>query len=142
MLLVKLSQQRLMVASPAAGKPEIQFYNRCPVLANNPALAKRACRRSSVRLERATSRLPPVSAVDEFAEFAKVAPGFFFSFGTQKLGTISGGNHAKNHQATETPILCRFMQFTRPRSRPSQVQTIPRRRQEPETENRESSTFI
>ena len=43
-------------------------------------------------------------AADDFAEFGKVAPEFFFSFGTQKPGTISGINHAKNYVADDSSI--------------------------------------
>jgi hypothetical protein len=38
------------------------------------------------------------------AEFGKVAPEFFFSFRTQKHGTISGINLAKDFVADDSPI--------------------------------------
>jgi len=75
------------------------------VLVNNPALTKR----SLPALERAAGAAnvtlaPPVMAADDFAEFGRVAPEFFFTLGTQKPGTVSGINHAKNFVADDSSI--------------------------------------
>jgi amidohydrolase len=93
------------IAQGNGGSAEIKFYDRVPVLFSDPALTKqslpaleRAAGASNIRLT------PPVTAADDFAEFRKVAPAFFFSFGTQKPGTISGINHAKNFVADDSSI--------------------------------------
>jgi len=93
------------IAQGNGGSSEIRFYDRCPALINNPALTKR----SLPALERAAGASnvtlsAPVMAADDFAEFGKVAPGFFFGFGTQKPGTISGINHARNFVADDSSI--------------------------------------
>ncbi len=93
------------IAQGNGGSAEIKFYDRVPVLISDPALTKR----SLPALERAAgaanvSLTAPVMAADDFAEFGKVAPGFFFSFGTQKPGTTSGINHARNFVADDSSI--------------------------------------
>jgi amidohydrolase len=93
------------IAQGNGGSEEIKFYDRVPVLFNDPALTKQ----SLPALERAAGAAnvtlaAPVMAADDFAEFRKVAPGFFFSFGTQKPGTISGINHARNFVADDASI--------------------------------------
>jgi len=93
------------IAQGNGGSAETKFYNRCPVLVNNPALTKR----SLPALERAAGAAnvtlaPPVMAADDFAEFGRVAPEFFFTLGTQKPGTVSGINHAKNFVADDSSI--------------------------------------
>jgi len=93
------------IAQGNGGSAETKFYDRCPVLVNNPALTKR----SLPALERAAGAAnvtlaPPVMAADDFAEFGKVAPEFFFTLGTQKPGTVSGINHAKNFVADDSSI--------------------------------------
>jgi len=93
------------IAQGNGGSAEIKFYDRVPVLVSDPALTKR----SLPALERAAGAsnvtlIPPLMAADDFAEFRKVAPAFFFSFGTQKPGTISGGNHAKDFVADDSSI--------------------------------------
>jgi len=93
------------IAQGNGGSAETRFYDRCPVLVNNPALTKR----SLPALERAAGAAnvtlaPPVMAADDFAEFGKVAPEFFFTLGTQKPGTVSGINHAKNFVADDSSI--------------------------------------
>jgi len=93
------------IAQGNGGSAETKFYDRCPVLVNNPALTKR----SLPALERAAGAAnvtlaPPVMAADDFAEFGRVAPEFFFTLGTQKPGTVSGINHAKNFVADDSSI--------------------------------------
>jgi amidohydrolase len=93
------------IAQGNGGSAEIKFYDRCPALVNDLALTKR----SLPALERAAGAsnvtlAPPVMAADDFAELGKVVPGFFFSFGTQKPGTNSGINHAKNFVADDSSI--------------------------------------
>lgn len=102
------------IAQGNGGSAEIKFYDRCPALINDLGLTKR----SLPSLERAAGKsyvtvAAPVFAADDFAEFGKVAPGFFFSFGTQKPGTISGGNHAKNFVADDSsiPLAMRTMTY-------------------------------
>lgn len=93
------------IAQGNGGSAEIKFYNRCPALISDPALTKR----SLPALDRAfgpsnVTLTPPIMAADDFAEFKRVAPEFFFSFGTQKPGTTSGINHAKNFIADDSSI--------------------------------------
>jgi amidohydrolase len=93
------------IAQGNGGSVEIKFYDRVPVLFSDPALTKQ----SLPALERApgasnVTLTPPITAADDFAEFGKVAPEFFFSFGTQKPGTLSGINHAKNFVADDSSI--------------------------------------
>jgi amidohydrolase len=87
------------------GTAETKFYDRVPALISDPALTKR----SLPALERAVGESNvtvtfPVMAADDFAEFRKIAPEFFFGFGTQKPGTVSGINHAKNFLADDSSI--------------------------------------
>jgi len=87
------------------GTAGTKFYDRVPALISDPALTKR----SLPALERAVGESNvtvtfPVMAADDFAEFRKIAPEFFFGFGTQKPGTVSGINHAKNFVADDSSI--------------------------------------
>ena len=93
------------IAQGNGGSVEIKFYDRCPALISDPALTKR----SLPALERAVGAsnvtlAPPAMAADDVAEFGKIAPEFFFTFGAQKPGTISGINHAKNFIADDASI--------------------------------------
>jgi metal-dependent amidase/aminoacylase/carboxypeptidase family protein len=92
----------------------MKFYDRCPALINDLGLTKRSL--SSLKRAAGESEITlasPVMAADDFAEFGKVVPGFFFSFGTQKPGTISGINHAKNFVADDSsiPLAMRAMTY-------------------------------
>ncbi len=93
------------IAQGAGGTAEVEFYGHVPVLMSDPALVKRMV----PALERVAGvanvqESPPVMAADDFAYFAQLAPAFFFMFGTQKPGTISGVNHAPNFIADDSAI--------------------------------------
>ena len=102
------------IAQGNGGLAEMKFYDRCPALINDLGLTKRSL--SSLKRAAGESEVTlasPVMAADDFAEFGKVVPGFFFSFGTQKPGTISGINHAKNFVADDSsmPLAIRAMTY-------------------------------
>jgi amidohydrolase len=102
------------IAQGSGGSAEMKFYDRCPALINDLGLTKRSL--SSLKRAAGESEITlasPVMAADDFAEFGKVVPGFFFSFGTQKPGTISGINHAKNFVADDSsiPLAMRAMTY-------------------------------
>jgi amidohydrolase len=93
------------IAQGAGGSAEVEFFGEVPVLISNPALVKRMV----PTLERVAGaanvqQFPPIMAADDFAYFAQLAPAFFFMFGTQKPGTVSGVNHAPNFLADDSSI--------------------------------------
>jgi amidohydrolase len=93
------------IAQGDGGTAEVEFFGEVPVLISNPALVKRMV----PTLERVAGaanvqQFPPIMAADDFAYFAQLAPAFFFMFGTQKPGTVSGVNHAPNFLADDSSI--------------------------------------
>jgi amidohydrolase len=93
------------VARGAGGSAQVEFVDQFPPVVSEPALVKRML----PALERVVGRdnvraWPPVMGADDFAYFSQVAPAFFFFLGTQKPGTVSGGNHATNFQADDSAI--------------------------------------
>jgi metal-dependent amidase/aminoacylase/carboxypeptidase family protein len=101
------------IAQGNGGSAEIKFYDRCPAVVNDLGLMKR----SLPALERAAGAssvtiASPAMAADDFAEFVKITHEFFFSFGTQKPGTVSGINHAKNFGADDSSIPLRIRTMT------------------------------
>jgi amidohydrolase len=108
--IVQLTERRMReivdsVAQGASGSVEVEFYDKVPVLVSDPALVKQTL----PALERVAGaanvqQSTPQMAADDFAFFAQRAPAFFFMIGTQKPGTISGVNHAKNFVADDSSI--------------------------------------
>jgi amidohydrolase len=93
------------IARGAGGSAQVQFYDHVPAMISDPALVKRMLPAVQRAVGPANVTLSqPVMGADDLAYFAQVAPAFFFHFGTQKPGTISGINHAPNFVADDSSI--------------------------------------
>jgi amidohydrolase len=93
------------IAHGAGGTAQLDFDHYGPVLISDPTLVKRML----PALERAAGaanvhEAPPFMASDDFAYFAHEVPGFFFTMGSTKPGTVSGVNHAPNFRADDSAI--------------------------------------
>ena len=93
------------IAQGNGGSAELHFYNQVPALISDPALVQRML----PALDRAVGpsnvkQAQPVAAADDFSFLGKNAPEFFFQLGTQKPGTVSGGNHTPNFAADDASI--------------------------------------
>jgi amidohydrolase len=49
-------------------------------------------------------QLDPWMAGEDFSYYANVVPGFFFSLGSQKPGTVSGDHHSPTFMADDSAI--------------------------------------
>jgi amidohydrolase len=93
------------VTRAGGGSFELAFDRGLPVTVNDTALG----RRMLPTLERVlgaarVERLEPWSASEDFSFFANAVPGFFFSLGTQRPGTTSGGHHTPTFLADDGAI--------------------------------------
>jgi amidohydrolase len=100
------------IARAGGGSFELEFDHGVPVTVNDTALGARMW----PTLERVVGRdnvdrLEPWSASEDFSYFANTVPGFFFSLGTQKPGTVSGGHHTPTFRADDggVPVGMRVM---------------------------------
>jgi len=49
-------------------------------------------------------QLPPWSASEDFSEYTKAAPGFFYMLGSRAPGTTSGDHHTPTFMADDAAI--------------------------------------
>jgi amidohydrolase len=49
-------------------------------------------------------RLDPWMAGEDFSYYANIVPGFFFTLGVQKPGTVSGDHHSPTFMADDSAI--------------------------------------
>lgn len=90
----------------AAGATYEMTYTRyVPPTVNDTALTRRTVPTLARVVGAANARrLDPWMAGEDFSYFANVVPGFFFSLGVQKPGTISGDHHSPTFMADDAAI--------------------------------------
>ena len=90
----------------AAGATYEMTYTRyVPATVNDTVLT----RRTVPTIERVVGagnarRLDPSMAGEDFSYYANIVPGFFFSLGVQKPGTVSGDHHSPTFMADDSAI--------------------------------------
>jgi amidohydrolase len=87
------------------GSFTLDYERRYPLTFNDTALVARTL----PSLRRAAGgasvvQLPPWSASEDFSEFAREIPGFFFMLGSLKPGTTSGDHHTPTFMADDGAI--------------------------------------
>ncbi len=93
------------ITAAGGGSYELEYVRGAPPTLNDPALT----RSMLPALERAVGaenvhELDPIMAAEDFAYFALIVPGFYFSLGTTKPGTTSGWNHTPNFMADDGSV--------------------------------------
>jgi amidohydrolase len=93
------------IAATHGGTADFGYHRGYPVTVNDPALT----RRMVPSLERALGsdrvrEVGPNTVSEDFSYFANEVPGFYFSLGTQKPGTTSGGHHTPTFMADDSAI--------------------------------------
>lgn len=93
------------VAATHGGAADFAYVRGYPVTVNDPALTERMVP-SLIRAagEENVTESPPNTAAEDFSFFANEVPGFYFSLGTQKPGTQSGGHHTPTFRADDAAI--------------------------------------
>jgi amidohydrolase len=87
------------------GSATLEFDAGTPVTVNDSALGRRMWQTVQRVVGPANAVvLEPWSASEDFSYFANAVPGFFFSLGTQKPGTVSGGHHTPTFRADDAAI--------------------------------------
>jgi amidohydrolase len=93
------------VAAAHGGTADFAYRRGYPVTANDTALTRRMAPSIARAIGAAHVReVGPVTASEDFSYFAREVPGFFFSLGTQKPGTQSGGHHTPTFMADDSAI--------------------------------------
>jgi amidohydrolase len=100
------------VTRAGGGSYEMDYERGAPATINDPDLAAGVIPTLEGVLGAAhVHELEPIMAAEDFAYFANIAPGFYFSLGTTKPGTTSGWNHTPNFMADDgaVPVGMRVM---------------------------------
>jgi amidohydrolase len=93
------------ITQAAGGTYEFTYSRGAPPTVNDAQLAQRAARvMARVLGDENVHVLEPFMAAEDFAFFANLVPGFYFTLGTTKPGTTSGWNHAPNFMADDTSV--------------------------------------
>jgi len=104
---VERRMDEILAGITQAGGGSYQFtYSRgAPPTINDPQLADRAAAvMTRVLGDEYVHVLEPFMAAEDFAFFADLVPGFYFTLGTTKPGTTSGWNHAPDFMADDTSV--------------------------------------
>jgi amidohydrolase len=93
------------VAAAHGGIASFEYDRGYPVTVNDPALTQRMAP-SLVKAagEENVREVGPNTTAEDFSYFANEVPGFYFSLGTQKPGTSSGGHHTPTFMADDSAI--------------------------------------
>lgn len=84
---------------------DFEYEHQTPPTVNDTALVRRTVPTIARVVGLAnTRRLDPWMAGEDFAYYANVVPGFFFSLGTQRPGTVSGDHHTPTFMADDSAI--------------------------------------
>jgi len=93
------------ITQAGGGSAEFTYERGNPVTVNNPALtARMSPTLARVVGEGRLEQLPPMTAAEDFSYFAQRVPGLYFSLGTTKPGTTSGGLHTPTMIADDGAI--------------------------------------
>jgi amidohydrolase len=93
------------ITEAGGGSYELEYLRGAPPTINDPTLAARmAPTLSRVLGDPNVHELDPIMAAEDFAYFANLIPGFYFSLGTTKPGTTSGWNHTPNFMADDSSL--------------------------------------
>jgi len=93
------------ITQAGGGTYELEYERGAPPTINDPDLAQQAASTLfQVLGEDHVHELDPIMAAEDFAYFAKIVPGFYFSLGTTKPGTTSGWNHTPDFMADDTSV--------------------------------------
>jgi len=93
------------ITASAGATFDLEYEHQTPPTVNDTALTRRMVP-TIARVLGAdhAQRIDPWMAGEDFAYFADVIPGFFFTLGVQKPGTVSGGNHTPTFIADDSAI--------------------------------------
>ncbi len=93
------------ITQAGGGAYELDYQRGAPPTINDPDLAHQMAP-TLVRVfgEEHVHALDPIMAAEDFAYFARIVPGFYFSLGTTKPGTTSGWNHTPNFMADDASV--------------------------------------
>jgi amidohydrolase len=93
------------VAATHGGTADFLYDRGYPVTVNDHALTESMVPSLTRALGEANvAEARPNTAAEDFSYFANEVPGFYFSLGTQKPGTQSGGHHTPTFMADDTAI--------------------------------------
>jgi amidohydrolase len=93
------------VTRAGGGSFEMTYERGTPVLVNDDALSARMIPTlARVAGEEKLHVLPPTTSAEDFSYFAQQVPGLYFSLGTTKPGTTSGGLHTPTFTADDSAI--------------------------------------
>ena len=93
------------VARAGGGSYELEYDRGAPATINDPELAAQTVPTLEGVLGAGhVHELEPIMAAEDFAYFANIVPGFYFSLGTTKPGTTSGWNHTPNFMADDGAV--------------------------------------
>ena len=93
------------ITRAGGGTYEFEYERGAPPTINDPDLAQ-AMVPTLTRLlgDDHVHNLDPIMAAEDFAYFARIVPGFYFSLGTTKPGTTSGWNHTPDFMADDASV--------------------------------------
>jgi amidohydrolase len=93
------------ITQASGGTYELEYERGAPPTINDPDLAVQMVPTLTRLLGDAhVHSLDPIMAAEDFAYFARIVPGFYFSLGTTKPGTTSGWNHTPDFMADDTSV--------------------------------------
>lgn len=93
------------ISQAGGGSYTLDYERGTPPTINDPDLASAMVPTlERVQGRGAVLRRDPLMAGEDFAYFANIIPGFYFSLGTTKPGTTSGGNHTPTFMADDSAI--------------------------------------
>ncbi len=93
------------VARAGGGSYQLEYDRGAPATINDPELAAQTVPTLEGVLGAGhVHELEPIMAAEDFAYFANIVPGFYFSLGTTKPGTTSGWNHTPNFMADDGAV--------------------------------------
>jgi amidohydrolase len=93
------------IAAAHGGSAIFEYDRGYPVTVNDPDLTRRmAPSLATAAGEENVREIGPNTAAEDFSYFANEVPGFYFSLGTQKPGTTSGGHHTPTFMADDSAI--------------------------------------
>jgi amidohydrolase len=93
------------VTRAGGGSYELTYQRGYPVTVNDPALTERMSPTLAHVVGADNLRvLPPTTGAEDFSYFAQRVPGMYFTLGTTRPGTTSGGLHTPTFTGDDTAI--------------------------------------
>ncbi|UCC48758.1 MAG: amidohydrolase [Gemmatimonadota bacterium] len=94
------------ITQAAGGTYELKYDRGAPPTLNDSTLARQmAPTLARVLGDENVQVLDPLMAGEDFALFASQVPGFYFSLGTTRPGTTSGGLHTPTYMGDDSAVL-------------------------------------